>query len=173
MAQQEFGAELTDGGRWCCVKNPKIGEVIMAKNSVADALLRQILLRPAEYSVIATLNLNRNLNRGCISDALAAQVGGIGIAPGANLSDSIAGFEATRGTATGYAGKDCVTPGPETLSAEMMLRHLGWAEAADLIFASIERSIASNKVTDGFARLMEAATQVSCSGSGQVMNDPM
>jgi hypothetical protein len=123
------------------------------------------LLRPAEYSVIATLNLNGDY----ISDALAAQVGGIGIAPGANLSDTMAMFEATHGTAPKYAGKDYVNPGSEILSAEMMLRHMGWTEAADLIISSMKKSIASKKVTYDFARLMDGATQVSCSGFGQVM----
>ena len=126
-------------------------------------------LRPAEYDVIATLNLNGDY----VSDALAAQVGGIGIAPGANLSDSVAMFEATHGTAPKYAGKDYVNPGSEILSAEMMLRHMGWTEAADLIIASMEKSILSKKVTYDFARLLEGATQVSCSGFGQVMIDNM
>jgi isocitrate dehydrogenase len=131
--------------------------------------LQQILLRPAEYSVIATLNLNGDY----VSDALAAQVGGIGIAPGANLSDSVACFEATHGTAPKYAGKDYVNPGSEILSAEMMLRHMGWFEAADVILSSMARSIKSKKVTYDFARLMDGATQVSCSGFGQVMIDHM
>ena len=167
LAQKEFGAELIDGGPWCKFKNPKTGRDITIKDSIADAFLQQILLRPSEYSVIATLNLNGDY----ISDALAAQVGGIGIAPGANLSDSVACFEATHGTAPKYAGKDYVNPGSEILSAEMMLRHMGWVEAADLILLSMERSIASRKVTYDFARLMEDATQVSCSGFGQVMID--
>ena len=140
-----------------------------SRTAIADAFLQQILLRPAEYSVIATLNLNGDY----VSDALAAQVGGIGIAPGANLSDTVAMFEATHGTAPKYAGKDYVNPGSEILSAEMMLRHMGWTEAADLIIASMEKSIASKKVTYDFARLMEGATQVSCSGFGQVMIDHM
>jgi isocitrate dehydrogenase len=169
LAQKEFGAELIDGGPWCKFKNPKTGQDITIKDSIADAFLQQILLRPVEYSVIATLNLNGDY----ISDALAAQVGGIGIAPGANLSDSVACFEATHGTAPKYAGKDYVNPGSEILSAEMMLRHMGWVEAADMILASMERSIASKKVTYDFARLMEGATQVSCSGFGQVMIDHM
>ena len=139
------------------------------KDSIADAFLQQILLRPTEYSVIATLNLNGDY----ISDALAAQVGGIGIAPGANLSDSVACFEATHGTAPKYAGKDYVNPGSLILSAEMMLRHMGWTEAADLIISSMEKSIASKQVTYDFARLMDGATQVSCSGFGQVMIDHM
>ncbi len=169
LAQNEFGAEMIDGGPWCKFKNPKTGRDIMVKDSIADAFLQQILLRPAEYSVIATLNLNGDY----ISDALAAQVGGIGIAPGANLSDSIAMFEATHGTAPKYAGKDYVNPGSLILSAEMMLRHMGWLEAADLIISSMQKSIASKKVTYDFARLMEGATQVSCSGFGDVMIEHM
>src|SRR5262245_51393975 len=169
LAQKEFGAQLIDGGPWCKFKNPKTGKEIVVKDSIADAFLQQILLRPAEYSVIATLNLNGDY----VSDALAAQVGGIGIAPGANLSDTVAMFEATHGTAPKYAGKDYVNPGSEILSAEMMLRHMGWTEAADLIISSMEKAIASKKVTYDFARLMEGATQVSCSGFGQVMIDNM
>ncbi|AQR68363.1 NADP-dependent isocitrate dehydrogenase [Janthinobacterium sp. LM6] len=169
LAQKEFGAELIDGGPWCKFKNPKTGRDIIVKDSIADAFLQQILLRPAEYSVIATLNLNGDY----ISDALAAQVGGIGIAPGANLSDSVAMFEATHGTAPKYAGKDYVNPGSLILSAEMMLRHMGWLEAADLIISSMQKSIASKRVTYDFARLMEGATQVSCSGFGAVMIEHM
>ncbi|MDO4681484.1 MAG: NADP-dependent isocitrate dehydrogenase [Lautropia sp.] len=169
LAKNEFGAELLDGGPWMKLKNPKTGKDIIVKDSIADAFLQQILLRPAEYSVIATLNLNGDY----ISDALAAQVGGIGIAPGANLSDSVAMFEATHGTAPKYAGKDYVNPGSEILSAEMMLRHMGWTEAADLIISSMKKAIASKKVTYDFARLMEGAEQVSCSGFGQVMIDNM
>ena len=169
LAQKEFGAELIDGGPWCKFKNPRTGREIIVKDSIADAFLQQILLRPAEYDVIATLNLNGDY----VSDALAAQVGGIGIAPGANLSDSVAMFEATHGTAPKYAGKDYVNPGSEILSAEMMLRHMGWVEAADLIISSMEKSILSKKVTYDFARLLEGATQVSCSGFGQVMIDNM
>jgi isocitrate dehydrogenase len=169
VAQAEFGAELIDGGPWCRFKNPKSGKDIIIKDSIADAFLQQILLRPLEYSVVATLNLNGDY----ISDALAAQVGGIGIAPGANLSDTVAMFEATHGTAPKYAGKDYVNPGSEILSAEMMLRHMGWKEAADLIIRSIEKSIASKKVTYDFARLMDGAQQVSCSGFGQVMIENM
>ena len=169
LAQKEFGAQLIDGGPWMSFKNPKTGTVITVKDVIADAFLQQILLRPAEYSVIATLNLNGDY----VSDALAAQVGGIGIAPGANLSDSVAMFEATHGTAPKYAGKDYVNPGSEILSAEMMLRHMGWIEAADLIISSMEKSILSKKVTYDFARLMPGATQVSCSGFGQVMIDHM
>jgi isocitrate dehydrogenase len=169
VARKEFGAELIDGGPWCQLTHPKTGKKILIKDVVADAFLQQILLRPAQHSVIATLNLNGDY----IADALAAQVGGTGIAPGANLSDSIAMFEATHGTAVKYAGKDYVNPGSEILSAEMMLRHMGWTEAADLMIASMEKSIASKRVTYDFARLMEGATQVSCSGFGQVMIDHM
>ncbi|TFW22924.1 NADP-dependent isocitrate dehydrogenase [Duganella callida] len=169
LAQKEFGAELIDGGPWCKVKNPKTGRDIIIKDSIADAFLQQILLRPAEYSVIATLNLNGDY----VSDALAAQVGGIGIAPGANMSDSVAMFEATHGTAPKYAGKDYVNPGSMILSAEMMLRHMGWTEAADLITKSMEKAIQSKRVTYDFARLMENATQVSCSGFGDVMIEQM
>ena len=169
LAMKEFGAQPIDGGPWCRLKNPHTGRDIIVKDVIADAFLQQILLRPIEYSVIATLNLNGDY----ISDALAAQVGGIGIAPGANLSDTVAMFEATHGTAPKYAGKDYVNPGSEILSAEMMLRHLGWREAADLIIRSMEKSIKSKRVTYDFARLMDGATQVSCSGFGQVMIDNM
>ncbi|ABO55597.1 NADP-dependent isocitrate dehydrogenase [Burkholderia vietnamiensis] len=169
LAQKEFGGELIDGGPWMRVKNPKTGAEIVIKDSIADAFLQQILLRPAEYDVIATLNLNGDY----VSDALAAQVGGIGIAPGANLSDSVAMFEATHGTAPKYAGKDYVNPGSEILSAEMMLRHLGWTEAADTIIAAMEKSILQKRVTYDFARLMEGATQVSCSGFGDVLIENM
>jgi isocitrate dehydrogenase len=169
LAQREFGAEPIDGGPWCKFKNPKTGREIIVKDSIADAFLQQILLRPAEYSVIATLNLNGDY----VSDALAAQVGGIGIAPGANLSDRVAMFEATHGTAPKYAGQDYVNPGSLILSAEMMLRHMGWVEAADLIIGSMERSISSRRVTYDFARLMDGATQVSCSGFGDVMIEHM
>ena len=165
LAQKEFGAQLIDGGPWCKIQNPKTGKEIVIKDAIADAFLQQILLRPAEYSVIATLNLNGDY----ISDALAAQVGGIGIAPGANLSDSIAMFEATHGTAPKYAGKDYVNPGSEILSAEIMLRHMGWSEAADLVISAMEKAILSKQVTYDFARLLEGATQVSCSGFGEVM----
>jgi isocitrate dehydrogenase len=169
LAQKEFGAQLIDGGPWCSLKNPKTGKEIVVKDSIADAFLQQILLRPAEYSVIATLNLNGDY----VSDALAAQVGGIGIAPGANLSDNVAMFEATHGTAPKYAGKDYVNPGSLILSAEMMLRHMGWFEAADLIISSMEKAISTKRVTYDFARLMDGATQVSCSGFGDVMIEQM
>ncbi len=169
LAQKEFGAELIDGGPWCKFKNPKTGKDIVIKDAIADAFLQQILLRPEEYSVIATLNLNGDY----ISDALAAQVGGIGIAPGANLSDSVAMFEATHGTAPKYAGKDYVNPGSLILSAEMMLRHMGWFEAADLIIKSMNGAIQSKVVTYDFARLMPGATQVSCSAFGKQMISKM
>jgi len=158
LAQREFGAELIDDGPWM-----KLPHGIVIKDVIADAFLQQILLRPEEYDVIATLNLNGDY----ISDALAAEVGGIGIAPGANLSDSVAMFEATHGTAPKYAGKDYVNPGSIILSAEMMLRHMGWLEAADLIVAGMNKAIAGKRVTYDFARLMEGATQVSCSAFGQ------
>jgi len=169
LAQREFGAKLLDGGPWCSYKNPKTGREIVVKDVITDAFLQQILLRPAEYDVIATLNLTGDL----ISDALAAQIGGIGIAPGANMSDSIAMFEATHGTAPKYAGKDYVNPGSEILSAEMMLRHMGWVQAADVIVRSMEKSIADKVVTYDFARLMQGAKQVSCSGFGQAMIERM
>jgi isocitrate dehydrogenase len=169
LAQREFGAVLIDGGPWCKFKNPNTGRDIVIKDSIMDAFLQQILLRPVEYSVIATMNLNGDY----ISDALSAQVGGIGIAPGGNLSDSVAMFEATHGTAPKYAGKNYVNPGSLILSAEMMLRHLGWLEAADLIIASMQKAIALKRVTYDFARMMEDATQVSCSGFGDVMIEQM
>jgi len=169
LAQREFGAKLIDGGPWCSFKNPKSGQDITVKDVITDAFLQQILLRPAEYDVIATLNLNGDY----VSDALAAQVGGIGIAPGANMSDTVAMFEATHGTAPKYAGKDYVNPGSEILSAEMMLRHMGWTEAADVIVKSIEAAIADKVVTYDFARLMQGAKQVSCSGFGQAMIERM
>ncbi|MCQ9379361.1 NADP-dependent isocitrate dehydrogenase [Methyloversatilis sp. XJ19-49] len=165
LAQNEFGAEPIDGGPWCKFKNPKTGRDIIVKDAIADAFLQQILLRPADYDVIATLNLNGDY----ISDALAAQVGGIGIAPGANISDQYAVFEATHGTAPKYAGLDKVNPGSLILSAEMMLRHMGWIEAADLIIASMERAIGDRQVTYDFARLMDGANEVSCSEFGRAM----
>jgi isocitrate dehydrogenase len=169
LAQKEFGAELLDGGPWMKIRNPKTGGDIVIKDVIADAFLQQILLRPAEYSVIATLNLNGDY----ISDALAAEVGGIGIAPGANLSDTVAMFEATHGTAPKYAGKDYVNPGSEILSAEMMLIHMGWKEAGALIVSSMEKAIQDKVVTYDFARLMQGATQVSCSGFGKAMIERM
>jgi isocitrate dehydrogenase len=169
LAQKEFGAQPIDGGPWCKFKNPKTGREIIVKDVIADAFLQQIILRPEEYDVIATLNLNGDY----ISDALAAQVGGIGIAPGANMSDTVAMFEATHGTAPKYAGKDYVNPGSEILSAEMMLVHMGWKEAAALIVKSLEKAIADKVVTYDFARLMPGSTQVSCSGFGQAMIERM
>lgn len=162
LAREEFGAEPIDGGPWCKFKNPKTGKEIVVKDVIADAMLQQILLRPAEYSVIATLNLNGDY----LSDALAAQVGGIGIAPGANMSDAVALFEATHGTAPKYAGQDKVNPGSLILSAEMMLRHLGWNEAADLVIKGMEGAIGAKTVTYDFERLMEGAELKSCSGFG-------
>jgi isocitrate dehydrogenase len=160
LAIREFGGVEIDGGPWV-----KLPNGIVIKDVIADAFLQQILLRPAEYDVIATLNLNGDY----ISDALAAEVGGIGIAPGANLSDSVAMFEATHGTAPKYAGKDYVNPGSLILSAEMMLRHMGWLEAADLIIKGVEGAIAAKTVTYDFARLMEGAEQVSCSAFGEAV----
>ncbi|MEY2656957.1 MAG: hypothetical protein RLZZ395_699 [Pseudomonadota bacterium] len=165
LARREFGAELVDEGPWCKLRNPRTGRDIFIKDVIADAFLQQVLMRPSEYSVIATLNLNGDY----ISDAVAAQVGGLGIAPGANLSDAVAVFEATHGTAPKYAGKDYVNPGSAILSAEMMLRHMGWTEAADLIIVGMEKAIQSKRVTYDFARLMEGARQVSCSGFGQAV----
>jgi isocitrate dehydrogenase len=169
LAQREFGAKPIDGGPWCSFKNPKGGTDIVVKDVIADAFLQQILLRPAEYDVIATLNLNGDY----ISDALAAQVGGIGIAPGANMSDSVAMFEATHGTAPKYAGKDYVNPGSEILSAEMMLRHMSWTDAADVIIRAIGKAITDKVVTYDFARQMQGAKQVTCSGFGQAMIERM
>ena len=169
LAQKEFGAKLVDGGPWCSYKNPKSGQEIMVKDVITDAMLQQILLRPDEYDVLATTNLNGDY----ISDALAAEVGGIGIAPGANMSDSVAMFEATHGTAPKYAGKDQVNPGSEILSAEMMLRHMGWFEAADAIVNSMEKAISDKIVTYDFARQMPDAKKVSCSGFGQAMIERM
>ena len=162
LAKQEFGAVEIDGGPWCAFKNPHTGREIVVKDVIADAFLQQILLRPKEYSVIATLNLNGDY----ISDALAAQVGGIGMAPGANLSDSVAMFEATHGTAPKYAGKDMVNPSSLILSAEMMLRHLGWTEAADLVIKGVEGAISHKTVTYDLHRLMAGATKLSCSAFG-------
>ena len=169
LAAAEFGAEPLDGGPWMSFASPTTGQPIVIKDVIADAFLQQILLRPAEYDVIATLNLNGDY----ISDALAAQVGGIGIAPGANLSDDVAMFEATHGTAPKYAGQDKVNPGSLILSAEMMLRHMGWREAADLIVSSIEAAISDKIVTYDFARLMDGATEVSCSAFGRAMIERM
>jgi isocitrate dehydrogenase len=160
LAKKEFGGVEIDGGPWL-----KLPNGIVIKDAIADAFLQQILLRPAEYDVIATLNLNGDY----VSDALAAQVGGIGIAPGANLSDNVGMFEATHGTAPKYAGQDKVNPGSLILSAEMMLRHMGWTEAADLIISSMEAAIKDKIVTYDFARLMDGAKEVSCSAFGDAM----
>lgn len=165
VAKEAFGAAELDGGPWCSFQNPGTGHEIVVKDVIADAMLQQILLRPEEYDVIATLNLNGDY----ISDALAAQVGGIGIAPGANLSDTVAMFEATHGTAPKYAGQDKVNPGSIILSAEMMLRHLGWTEAADLIIQGMEGAIAAKTVTYDFDRLMDGATLLSCSEFGDAV----
>ena len=169
VAREEFGATLIGAGPWCEFKNPKTGKNIVVKDAIADAFLQQILLRPAEYDVSATLNLNGDY----ISDALAAQVGGIGIAPGANISDQYAVFEATHGTAPKYAGQDKVNPGSLILSAEMMLRHLGWKEAADLVIAAMEKAIGDKQVTYDFARLMDGANEISCSAFGKAMIERM
>ncbi|MEO8342264.1 MAG: NADP-dependent isocitrate dehydrogenase [Gallionella sp.] len=165
LAKREFGGVEIDGGPWLKLPEKYGNGGIVIKDMIADAFLQQILLRPAEYDVIATLNLNGDY----ISDALAAEVGGIGIAPGANLSDTVAMFEATHGTAPKYAGKDYVNPGSLILSAEMMLRHMGWLEAADLIIKGIDGAIAARTVTYDFARLMEGAEQVSCSAFGEAI----
>ena len=165
VALEEFGAELLDDGPWCEVTNPNTGREILVKDSLADAFLQQSLLRPAEFDVIATSNLNGDY----ISDALAAQVGGTGIAPGANISDQYACFEATHGTAPRYAGLDKVNPGSLILSAEMMLRHLGWIEAANLVIKSMEAAIGDKQVTYDFARLVEGADELSCSEFGDAM----
>ncbi len=165
LAKREFGAEEIDAGPWCRLTNPKTGGEIVVKDVIADAFLQQILTRPAEYDVIATLNLNGDY----ISDALAAQVGGIGIAPGANLSDTTAMFEATHGTAPKYAGKDKVNPGSLVLSAEMMLRHMGWLEAADLVVKGMAGAIQAKTVTYDFERLMEGAQLLSCSAFGDAI----
>ena len=164
LAKNEFGGVEIDGGPWL-----KLPNGIVIKDAIADAFLQQILLRPAEYDVIATLNLNGDY----ISDALAAQVGGIGIAPGANISDQYACFEATHGTAPKYAGKDYVNPGSLILSAEMMLRHMGWVEAADLIIKSMEAAIGDKVVTSASARLMDGASEVARPGCGNAMIERM
>jgi isocitrate dehydrogenase len=165
VARDVFGATLYEGGPWMSFKNPKTGKSIIVKDVIADAFLQQILLRPEEYDVVATLNLNGDY----LSDALAAQVGGIGIAPGANLSDSVAVFEATHGTAPKYAGQNKVNPGSLILSAEMMLRHLGWVEAADYLIQGMEGAIEAKTVTYDFERAMPGATCVSSSGFGDAM----
>ena len=165
LAAERFGAELLDGGPWMTMTNPKTGKEIIIKDVIADAFLQQILMRPADYSVVATLNLNGDY----ISDALAAEVGGIGIAPGANIGGSVAMFEATHGTAPKYAGQDKVNPGSLILSAEMMLRHMGWDEAADLIITGVEGAIAAKTVTYDFERLMPDATLLKCSEFGEAL----
>ncbi|MFC4820019.1 NADP-dependent isocitrate dehydrogenase [Dokdonella ginsengisoli] len=164
LAKREFGAVELDGGPWCTFKNPKTGKTITVKDAIADAFLQQILLRPAEYDVVATLNLNGDY----LSDALAAEVGGIGIAPGANINyvTGHAVFEATHGTAPKYAGLDKVNPGSVILSGEMMLRYMGWTEAADAIIAAMDKAIGAKFVTYDFARLMEGSTEVKCSEFG-------
>lgn len=169
VAAKEFGATPLDGGPWHSMKNPNTGTTITIKDTIADAFLQQILLRPVDYSVIATMNLNGDY----ISDALAAQVGGIGIAPGANIGDKVALFEATHGTAPKYAGKDRVNPGSLILSAEMMLRHLGWVEAADLIIQGVSGAISAKTVTYDFERLMDDATLLSCSEFGDAIINAM
>jgi len=169
LAMEEFGGELLDGGPWVTMKNPNTGTDIIVKDVIADAMLQQILTRPRDYSVVATLNLNGDY----LSDALAAQVGGIGIAPGANLSDTVALFEATHGTAPKYAGQDKVNPGSLILSAEMMLRHMGWNEAADLIIKGMNGAIQGRTVTYDFERLMDDAQLVSCSGFGDKIVEAM
>ena len=167
LARDEFGAEILDGGPWCSLENPNTGKTITIKDVIADAMLQQVLTRPREYGVLATMNLNGDY----ISDALAAQVGGIGIAPGANINydTGIAIFEATHGTAPKYTGQDKVNPGSLILSAEMMLRHMGWEEAADLIVKGMEGAISAGTVTYDFERLMEGATLLSCSGFGDAL----
>ena len=165
LIKKEFGATELDGGPWCKLKNPRTGREIIINDVIADNFLQQILLRPQDYDVIATLNLNGDY----ISDALAAQVGGIGIAPGANLSDTVAMFEATHGTAPKYAGKDKVNPSSLILSAEMMLRHMGWIEAADLLMQGVAETIVNKTVTYDLARLMDKPNEVSCSGFGEAI----
>jgi isocitrate dehydrogenase len=165
LAVEEFGATPLDGGPWHEMTNPNTGKKIVIKDVIADAMLQQILTRPDEYDVIATMNLNGDY----LSDALAAQVGGIGIAPGANIGDGVALFEATHGTAPKYAGQDKVNPGSLILSAEMMLRHMGWREAADLVVKGIEGAISEKKVTYDFERLMTGATLLKCSAFGEAM----
>jgi isocitrate dehydrogenase len=171
LAKAEFGAEVIGNGPWCSFKNPNTGREIVVKDCIADAFLQQILTRPAEYDVVATLNLNGDY----ISDALAACVGGIGIAPGGNINyvTGAAVFEATHGTAPKYANLDKVNPGSLILSGEMMFRYLGWNEAADLIIKAMERAIANRRVTYDFARLMEGAEEISCSAFGQALVDAM
>ncbi|MAH98588.1 MAG: isocitrate dehydrogenase (NADP(+)) [Euryarchaeota archaeon] len=167
LAKSEFGAKELDGGPWCTFENPITGNIITVKDVIADAMLQQVLTRPSEYDVLATMNLNGDY----ISDALAAQVGGIGIAPGANINydTGVAIFEATHGTAPKYTGQDKVNPGSLILSAEMMLRHMGWEEAADLIVKGMEGAISARTVTYDFERLMDDATLLSCSDFGNAI----
>ena len=165
LATNEYGGQEIDEGPWQEIVNPNNGRKIVIKDVICDAFLQQILLRPTEYDVIATMNLNGDY----ISDALAAMVGGIGIAPGANISDEYAVFEATHGTAPKYAGQNKVNPGSLILSAEMMLRHMGWSEAADILITSMDRTIGAKKVTYDFARMMDDADQVSSSGFADEM----
>ncbi|MEY2803496.1 MAG: Isocitrate dehydrogenase [Pseudomonadota bacterium] len=169
LAKKEFGAKMPEDGIWLQFDHPKTGRPIVIKDVITDAFMQQILMRPEEYSVIATLNLNGDL----ISDALAAHVGGTGMVPGANLGDSVALFEATHGTAPKYAGKDMVNPGSIILSAEMMLRHMGWLEAADAVLRGMGKAISDRQVTYDLARLMPGAQQLSCSGFGQAIIDRM
>ena len=171
IAQEEFGAELLDGGPWCTMTNPNTGTKITIKDVIADAMLQQVLTRPREYGVLATMNLNGDY----ISDALAAQVGGIGIAPGANINydTGISIFEATHGTAPKYTGQDKVNPGSLILSAEMMLRHMGWTDAADLIVKGMEGAISAKTVTYDFERLMDDATLLKCSEFGEAIINHM
>ena len=171
LAKSEFGATEIDGGPWCAINNPNTGSTITVKDVIADAMLQQVLTRPSEYDVLATMNLNGDY----ISDALAAQVGGIGIAPGANINydTGVAIFEATHGTAPKYAGQDKVNPGSLILSAEMMLRHIGWSQAADLIVKGMGGAIASKTVTYDFERLMDGATLLSCSDFGNAITSKM
>ena len=169
LAREEFGAQLLDGGPWCTLKNPNNGNEIIIKDVIADAMLQQILTRPEEYSCIATLNLNGDY----LSDALAAEVGGIGIAPGANIGEEVALFEATHGTAPKYAGQDKVNPGSLILSAEMMLRHMGWVEAADMILTGMEGAIKAKTVTYDFERLMDDAILVKSSEFGDAIIEHM
>jgi len=165
LAKELYGATEIGGGPWCEFKNPKTGKTITVKDVIADNFLQQILTRPTEYGVIATLNLNGDY----VSDALAAQVGGIGIAPGANIADTVGVFEATHGTAPKYAGQDKVNPGSIILSAEMMLRYMGWTEAADLVIKGMEGAIGAKQVTYDLARNEPGATELSSSGFGEAV----
>ena len=165
LAEKEFEASSLDGGEWMEIRNPNTNRPIIIKDVITDNFLQQILIRPVDYDVIATMNLNGDF----ISDALAAKVGGLGLAPGANIGDSVALFEATHGTAPKYAGQDKVNPGSLFVSAEMMLRHMGWIEAADLIVKGMEGAISAGTVTYDFERLMDSATLLSCSEFGKAL----